>query len=319
MHWRKIGRIFNPFDHALPGAGAGFAQSPQAVVLQDRVRIYFASRARDEFNGKFLSQVAFADFSRDLQTVLGVNAAPVLPLGGLGSFDEHGIFPFSPTVVGNEIWAYTTGWSRRVAVSVETAVGLAISRDGGLSFERAGPGPVLGPSLHEPCLVGDAFVRYFNGVFHMWTMFGTGWKQFPGESAPDRIYKIGHATSPDGIHWSKDEGRALVPDRLGPDECQALPSVIQVDNRYLMVFCYREAYGFRNDPSRSYRLGQAWSDDLVNWTRADDLPRFEREAGAWDTDMVCYPHLSEIDGRIVLLYNGNAFGREGFGAAVLEP
>ena len=43
-----------------------------------------------------------------------------------------------------------------------------------------------------------------------------------------------------------------------------------------------------------------------------------REPGAWDGDMVCYPHLTEIDGRIVLLYNGNAFGREGFGAAVLE-
>ena len=49
MHWRKIGRIFNPFD-PLPGAGRAL-QSPQAVVLQDRLRIYFASRARDEFNG----------------------------------------------------------------------------------------------------------------------------------------------------------------------------------------------------------------------------------------------------------------------------
>ncbi|RTL43533.1 MAG: hypothetical protein EKK53_09735 [Burkholderiales bacterium] len=318
MRWRKLGRIFNPFEHELPGAGAGFAQSPQAVVLDDRVRIYFSTRARGD-DGKFLSQVAFADFSRDLQRVLGVNTAPVLSLGGLGCFDEHGIFPFSPTPVGDEIWAYTTGWSRRVAVSVETAVGLVISRDGGRTFERAGPGPVLGPSRHEPCLVGDAFVRHFGGRFHMWTMFGTGWKQFPGEPAPDRIYKIGHAHSADGIHWTKDEGRALVPDRLGPDECQALPAVIPVGDRYLMVFCYREASGFRTDPTRGYRLGQAWSDDLQTWTRADDLPRFDREPGAWDSDMVCYPHLTAIDGRIVLLYNGNAFGREGFGAAVLEP
>lgn len=318
MQWRKLGRIFNPFEHVLPGCDAGFAQSPQAVVMHDRVRIYFSARMHDTSNGKFLSQPAFADFSTDLRTVLGVNTAPVMPPGELGCFDEHGIFPFSPTIVGDEIWAYTTGWSRRVSVSVETAIGLAISRDGGLSFERAGPGPVLGASLHEPCLVGDAFVRRFNGVFHMWTMFGIGWKHFPGEAAPDRIYKIGHATSMDGIHWTKEEGHALVPDRLGDDECQALPSVIRVGERYLMAFCYREACGFRADPSRGYRLGQAWSDDLVTWTRSDDLPHFEREPGAWDSDMVCYPHLVEIDDRIVLLYNGNAFGREGFGAAVLE-
>jgi hypothetical protein len=323
MRWRKLGRIFNPLEHTLQGGGAGFAQSPQAVVLADRVRVYFATRAPLDASGKFVSQVAFADFTPDLQSVLGVNTAPVLPLGLLAAFDEHGIFPFSPTIVGNEIWAYTTGWSRRLAVSVETAVGLAISRDNGVSFERVGPGPVLGPTLREPCLVGDAFVRRFDGLFHMWTMFGTGWKHFPRESAPDRIYKIGHATSLDGIQWTKEEGRALVPDQLGPDECQALPSVIQVGGRYLMVFCYRQANGFRTDPSRGYRLGQAWSDDLFNWTRADDLPRFDFESGSlaktWDSEMMCYPHLCEIGGRVHLLYNGNAFGREGFGAAVLEP
>jgi len=318
MRWHKLGKIFDPCEHELPGAGAGFAQSPQAVVFDDFVRIYFASRSR-EADGKFLSQVCFADFSKDLRRVLAVNREPVLPLGGLGAFDQHGIFPFSPTRVGDEVWAYTTGWSRRVAVSVETAVGLAISHDQGRSFERFGPGPVLGPTLKEPCLVGDAFVRAFEGRFHMWTMFGTGWQQFAGEPAPDRIYKIGHAVSDDGVNWVKEEARAIVPDRLGPQECQALPAVIRVGQRYLMVFCYREASGFRTDPSRGYRLGQAWSDDLQHWTRDDDAPAFARNPGEWDSEMVCYPHLCEIDGRILLLYNGNAFGREGFGAAVLEP
>ena len=34
--------------------------------------------------------------------------------------------------------------------------------------------------------------------------------------------------------------------------------------------------------------------------------------------MQCYPHVYESDGIIFLLYNGNEFGRFGFGAAVLE-
>lgn len=319
MRWRKLGRIFQPQDHDLVGGGAGFAQSPQALVLADRVRIYFSTRRREEDSGKFVSCVAYVDFNKDLSTLLGVNCEPVLTPGGLGCFDEHGVFPFSPLQVGDEVWAYTTGWSRRVAVSVETAVGLAVSRDGGSTFRRIGHGPVLGPSLQEPFLVGDAFVRKFGERFHMWSIFGTGWKQYVDQSSPERIYKIGHAESDDGVKWIKEEGRAVVSDKLGPDECQALPSVIQMNNRYLMVFCYREACGFRTDPSRGYRLGQAWSDDLSNWVRSDDQPSFKREPDAWDTDMVCYPHLFEIDGRILLLYNGNAFGRDGFGAAVLEP
>jgi hypothetical protein len=34
--------------------------------------------------------------------------------------------------------------------------------------------------------------------------------------------------------------------------------------------------------------------------------------------MLCYPHAFECRGKVYLLYNGNEFGRYGFGLAVLE-
>jgi hypothetical protein len=34
--------------------------------------------------------------------------------------------------------------------------------------------------------------------------------------------------------------------------------------------------------------------------------------------MMCYPHLFAIEGHTYLAYNGNEFGRHGFGLAVLE-
>jgi hypothetical protein len=33
--------------------------------------------------------------------------------------------------------------------------------------------------------------------------------------------------------------------------------------------------------------------------------------------MHCYPHVFEMDGKVLLLYNGNQFGRFGFGVAEL--
>ena len=33
---------------------------------------------------------------------------------------------------------------------------------------------------------------------------------------------------------------------------------------------------------------------------------------------MCYPHLFELDGQVALLYNGNNFGRDGFGLAILQ-
>ncbi len=318
MRWIKLGPIFDPLDYSLPDGCREFAQSPQALVLPDRVRIYFSTRSVDT-NGKYLSRVAYVEMAHDLRTVLAVSRHTVLPLGGLGCFDEHGIFPINPLRVGDEVWAYTTGWSRRVSVSVDTAIGLVTSRDGGHTFERTlGPGPVLGSSLHEPCLVGDAFVRRIGGTFHMWYIFGTGWRRYSEGAAPDRTYKIGHATSVDGVHWLKEEAHRIVADRLGDEESQALPTVVTIGSRHHMFFCYRQSFDFRANPDRGYRVGHAWSDDLRNWTRDDEHPALAVERGAWDSEMQCYPHAFELDGRVYLLYNGNQFGRRGFGLARLD-
>lgn len=318
MKWNKIGRIFDPTQHSLPNGCSQFAQSPQALVFDDFVRIYFSTRAIDKSNGKFLSHVAFVDMKKDLREIIGVSDSTVIPLGNLGCFDEHGIFPINVMRHNNEVYAYTCGWNRRTSVSVDTAVGLAISKDDGLTFQRIGEGPVLAASLHEPCLVGDAFVKVINGVFHMWYMFGTQWKRYSPESAPDRTYKIGHATSKDGINWCKEEARQIIPDRLGVDESQALPTVVEINGRYHMFFCYRQSFNFRKNSDCGYRIGHAFSNDLDTWTRDDDNPSLTGTSNDWDSDMQCYPHVFECNEKVYLLYNGNEFGKYGFGIAELE-
>ncbi len=317
MKWHKLGKIFDPTQHTLPNGCVQFAQSPQALVFDDFVRIYFSTRAIDT-NGKFLSHIAFVDMRKNLREVIRVSDQTVIPLGGLGCFDEHGIFPMSVLRHGDSVYGYTCGWNRRVSVSVDTAIGLAISHDDGLTFQRIGEGPVLAASMQEPCLVGDGFVKVINGMYHMWYIFGTGWRKYAPDAAPDRTYKIGHATSNDGITWVKEEARRIISDKLGPDESQALPTVICISGRHHMFFCYRESFDFRLGKGRGYRIGHAWSDDLTNWTRDDDDPLLEGTQGEWDSDMQCYPHVFEYDGRIYLLYNGNEFGRYGFGLAALE-
>jgi len=318
MKWQKLGKIFDPKDHVLPGNCTSFAQSPQALVFDDFVRIYFSTRSIDADNGKYRSHIAFVDMEKNFRRILGVSLHPPISLGDLGCFDEHGIFPMNVVRRGDAIYAYTCGWDRRVSVSVDTAIGLAISRDGGLTFQRVGPGPVLAASLHEPCLVGDGFVKIIGDTFHMWYIFGTGWKRFSEDAPPDRTYKIGHATSSDGIAWVKEEARQIIPDRLGADESQALPTVVEIAGAYHMFFCYRHSFDFRTNRVRGYRIGHAYSFDLSNWERDDENPFLDVTPGEWDSDMLCYPNVFECDEEVYLLYNGNEFGRHGFGLAVLK-
>jgi hypothetical protein len=317
MKWTKLGRIFQPAQHVLPNGCSEFAQSPQALVLDDCVRIYFSTRTREP-SGKFLSHIAFVDFDKTMTHLLKVSAEEVIELGGLGCFDEHGIFPMNVVTHENTVYAFTCGWSRRDSVSVETSIGLATSHDRGLTFQKLGSGPVLSSSLHEPVLVGDPFVAIYGKTWHMWYIYGTRWMHGTAiDPLSARVYKIAHATSRDGVTWLR-EGRQLIDDKLNPDECQALPTVIEINNRYHMYFCYREATDFRNNKQRGYRLGYAFSDDLRKWTRDDDRVGIGFSAEGWDAEMLCYPNVFRCDGNVYLLYNGNDFGRSGFGLARLN-
>jgi len=307
MKWDRIGQIFED-PHG------GFAQSPQGVPIEDGIRVYYSYRVVEPSTGKYLSHIAYLDFTCRFAAIKGRSAKQVIKLGATGCFDEHGIFPMNVLKHSGRIMAYTTGWSRRVSVQVETSIGFAESFDGGKTFEKLGDGPVLTNSLHEPFLVADAFVQHINGCFHMWYIHGTHWIESGDQ--PERVYKIAHATSDDGLHWIK-ENRQIVQEAF-PDECQALPTVIRLGGSYHMVFCYRHATDFRTNKLRGYRLGYARSGDLVNWTRDDNELGIDLSETGWDSEMMCYPHLMEADGEVFLLYNGNQFGRYGFGAAVLR-
>lgn len=318
MNWIKKGKLFDPTLYNLANGCKEFAQSPQTVVFDDFVRIYFSTRKKDELTGKYLSFIAYIDVAKDLKTILKSSANEIIPLGGLGTFDEHGIFPINLLKDGDKILAYTCGWNRRVSVSVETSIGLAISDNNGVTFKKQGDGPIMSSSLHEPVLVGDAFVQKYDCVYHMWYIFGTKWMAATEVEPEARVYKIAHATSKDGIEWNKEEGIQIISDKLNEDECQALPTVVKINNRYHMLFCFREATDFRKNAARSYKLGYAYSDDLKNWTRDDENSGITISPDGFDSEMMCYPHLFEMDSKFYLLYNGNEFGKYGFGMAELE-
>lgn len=315
VRFTNDGLVFDPRRFTWDKDFIGFAQGPQALVFEDFVRVYFSLRT-DEGDGQFFSHVRYADFSPDMVDVLAIARHEVVPRSSAGSFDEHGIFPMNVVRVGDKIYAYSNGWSRRKSVPVETGIGLLVSNDNGHTFERTGVGPVLSATLQEPYLVGDPFVSYSPNGFRMWYIRGQEWLQSEAVGPPERVYKIAEAVSEDGVVWVK-RNRRLVPDVLGPDEAQALPSVVQWGGTFHMVFCYRHAFDFRTNPKNSYRLGYAKSLNSESWEREDKSLKLPQSETGWDSEMRCYPHVFEIGGRLRLLYNGNEFGRYGFGMATL--
>lgn len=309
FNWKKLGRVFAP-DGRFEWMQT-HSQNPTGLVLEDRIRVYFTCRGSKDENGMFAAVSTFVDLDRaDPTRVIHVNDRPLLPMGDVGTFDQYGVMPGNVVPVGDEMWLYYVGWMRTQGAPYTHAIGLAISGDEGRTFRRAGRGPLFGRTLKEPYLQNSPFVTRFGDTFHMWYSSGIDWIEEDGRL--ESIYVMMHATSRDGIDWRR-EGEPCVP-TVVEDEVQTNPSVVRIDGRYYMWFCYRCGLNFRN-PERGYRMGVAWSDDLVTWHRDDSLGVVEPSAEGWDSEMICYPGVFEADGRMFMLYSGNYFGRDGFGLA----
>ena len=307
MAWRKLGRI-----HCLDERdtrSTTHMQVPAPLLLEDRVRVYFAARNR---NGK--SYPVFIDVARhDPTRVLRIREEPVMGYGPPGSFDDEGIMPACVVTQENAVWMYYSGWNRRQTVPYHNTAGIAVSHDGGETFFRMYDGPILERTLHEPYMAVTPWVIRLESRWQMWYVSGTGWRLVEGAYEP--VYAIKYADSQDGIVW-KRENTLAIPQRHPAEAC-AHPTVLIRAGRYHMWFCYRDSHDFR-DGAGSYRIGYASSIDGLAWTRNDALAGIRKSEEGWDAAMLCYPSILEMDGRLLMFYNGNGFGRTGVGCAVWE-
>lgn len=310
--WRKHGRIFaadGRFDWMQE-----YSQVPTSMLLVDRIRIFFTCRPRREIGGDYVSFTTFLDVDRsDPGRVLYVHDRPVLDLGEPGTFDQFGVMPCSVIEMGSEVWLYYVGWSRSRGVPWQSSIGLAMSRDGGLTFQRIGRGPIITRTPDEPFVHGSPFVLKSNEEFHLWYLCGTEWVRH-GEKF-ESIYRLKHAISRDGVDWKREEGHCI--STQSPLECQARPAVWRIGDLHHMLFSYRSGVDFRR-PETGYAIGYAYSKDLRHWVREDAAGEIEKSSTGWDSEMVSYPSVLEVDGRILLFYCGNHMGRDGFGYATLE-
>lgn len=290
-----------------------YSQCPTPTVLDaETIRVYITSRGERSSDMQYISYPGYVDLARhDITRVVGIADKPVLPLGGPGSFDQFGITPSSFVQRGGQMYAYYTGWTRMRSVPYTLAIGMAVSHDGGGAFEKLGEGPIMAVSVTEPFFLSGPIVHLIEQRWHMWYLTGLGW--LPDEKTYEPVYQIAHATSEDGITWVRN-GKPVIP-ALTENECQASLALFLQGRTWHCLFAYRQPTGFRTGKARSYRLGYASSIDLETWVRDDSMCGIDVSQSGWDSQMICYPQVLQIDGRTLLFYCGNDFGREGFGIA----
>lgn len=313
--WQKLGRVFNPLEIKDRYFLEEYAQAPSVIIFDDFIRVYFSCRPKADRIGNYVSYSSFVDLKRsNFFEIISVADQPMMPLGDLGSFDEFGIYPVSVIRHGEDILAYYGGWTRCESVPFNVAIGRAVSKDGGKTFTKSGNGPILSYSPSEPFILSGPKIRYFNDQWYLFYIAGKKW--IGNDGRPEPVYRIRMASSSDGVNWMK-LNKDLIDFRIEADECQASPDVFFSNNCYHMFFCYRKSLNYRGKEG-GYRIGYAYSKDLINWTRDDSKAGIDISDEGWDSQMISYPHVFQLDGKIYMFYLGNEVGRYGFGAAELK-
>lgn len=310
LKWEKKGKIFDP---KLINETNTHSQVPFGIQCDDVLRVYFTSRPPKNEDGTYVSHIYYVDFDgNNLSKIVDLKTEPILSLGEIGTFDEFGSMPCSVINHNNEIWMYYVGWTRMESVPYNCANGLAISKDNGRSFTKYSQGPIMGQSPENPFIVGCPRVFKFKSKLYMWYLGGTGWIKDTNKVEPK--YNIKLSISEDGIGWNTIDHN-LISSKYS-NECQTSVTVFEHNNTYHMYFTYRHTLDFRN-PNRGYRIGYAFSSDLFHWTRDDEEGGIFLSNSGWDSEMICYPFVTKINNKLIMLYCGNSFGKEGFGYAVL--
>jgi hypothetical protein len=303
MKWLKKGLMITPgkFEWMITHAQSPFVER----IENDLYKVHFAGR--DRVN-RARGGVAVIDLTGTLR-VLSISQEPTLDLGSLGCFDDCGVMPSCIVDFEGKKYMYYTGWKQEVTTPFSFFIGLAISEDGGKTYERYSMAPVLGRTKYDPYLTCSPWVIREKGMWRMWYVSGTGWEVRKNDPKPLHSYHIRYAESQDGLDWVS-EGKVCI-DFKADEYAIARPVIYEDKGRYTMFYSYRGGW-------RSYRIGYAESVDGLSWDRRDEEVGIDVSREGWDSEMICYPFVFKHKQRTYMLYNGNSYGKTGFGYAVLN-
>jgi len=300
MTWDKIGIIYCPsgeFKWMKSHAAVPIAE----FIEDDLYKIYFSSR--DDLNRSYTCYVVI-DITNP-KKILEISSTPTLKPGQLGEFDDSGSMATWLVNCKNQRYLYYAGWNLGVTVPFRNSIGLSISTDG-KEFKRFSSGPIVDRTVSEPHFCGSCCVIPGDDFWRMWYLNCIEWRMTNGQ--PQHRYHLKYAESIDGINWHREGVIAI---ELANEEELSIsrPSVLYENGKWKMWYSYRGI---------SYRIGYAESDNGRDWIRMDNKAGIDVAKSGWDSDMIEYPFVFDHKGQKFMLYNGNGYGKTGFGLATLK-
>jgi hypothetical protein len=303
QHWKKLGQIYIPKEIGRHPKLMSHAANPLPVHLDgDVYRVFFSGR--DEKNR---SSVGAVDIDLVERKIIKDYYLPFFEHGSIGSFFADGVSIGNCYEIDGVRYMLFMGWQNPKNEHWRGDIGrLIVTPELTLELDRSQP--FIGCDQHDLISLSYPWVSERPiGGYDMWFGSTLDWDAGNGEM----LHVLQHASSKDGHQWYRSG--LSVPHSIGGAQAFSRPTVVQ--NRegiFEMWFSYRSGSG------EKYRIGYAKSENSLNWALELDKAGITVSESGWDSEMIEYPFVFDHNNSRYMLYNGNGYGKTGFGLAVLD-
>lgn len=306
MKWKKLGRIFAP-NHEIVWMNSHAAVPFVEKLESSYFKIYFTTRNKEN---KSLIAWIIIDIKNPFE-IIEISNEPILDLGSLGFFDEDGTMGCQLININNKKFLYYQGWNLATSVQFRNSIGLATYDEDSKSFKKISKGPIMDRSIYDNCFVATPnVIKIEDQKYFMYYLSCDEWVS-KNEKLTHK-YNIKIAESIDGLNWVR-YGKIAINYQSDKEYAFSVPRVIMESGIYKMWYSYRAS-----NINETYRMGYAESLNGLDWERKDGEVGIDVSKEGWDSQMICYPYIFDYEGARYMLYNGNDYGRTGFGIAVLQ-
>lgn len=302
MSWRDLGLIFRVND--LNSWAKSHFYVPVVLDRGDTIRIYGAF-----WDAYKYGRLGYVDLHPETLAVLKISDHPCMDDSPKGAFDCDGVTPLCAYhEPDGRVRMYYAGWQRDPAPHIRYSfyTGVAFSNDGGETFVRYQEEPIMGPNTPES-ETRTGFIMPDGDTWRCWCTDYAGALELNGKRVPS--YNLGTMTSPDGLHWSNESTPVFtVHDRVFGYGRAAVWKENQL---------YHGLFGIRHMDHGYRDMFYATSKDGATWTTpSHNGYAFSASQTRDNQAEVAFPALHHQEGRILMFYNGDAYGQDGLRAAV---
>ena len=213
---------------------------------------------------------------------------PILEPGSVGSWDSWAVHPGAVIKDDDSTYKmYYYGYSDQFG---SWSIGLGTSIDGINCVKY--PQPILYGTTGWEYQIGSASDDKKNGVYYIY---------YCGRYAPD--YRIGLATSTDGINFTKFSGNPIIKNTVSWEGTGVIyPAVIYDNSVFKMIYVNASGSGF----------GMATSSDGFNWTKSGNNPFFTNQntSNNWAITKIAFPHWLRLQNETRIYYSGIALNSD---------